>query len=60
MMETNKAAARAYAAWLRVIQLENACKPICQPCTPDKCGCAAEQAALIEEYRAAVKDANDG
>lgn len=50
---SDKVVARIYAAWLRVIQTENSCKPTGAPCDAKRCGCSAEQEMLIEEYRAA-------
>lgn len=37
------------AAWLRVIQGENACVVTGQPCHAKRCGCKAEQDMLIKE-----------
>ncbi len=56
---SDKVVARIYAAWLRVIQTENSCKPPGAPCHAERCGCAAEQQMLIEEYRAAEKGCHD-
>lgn len=42
-------AVRLRAAWLRVIQAENACAVTGQPCDAKRCGCAAEQAMLVRE-----------
>ena len=39
------------AAWLRVIQAENACVVTGKPCDAKRCGCAAEQEMLIQEAR---------
>lgn len=50
---SDKVVAKIYAAWLRVIQTENSCKPTGAPCHAQRCGCSAEQEMLIEEYRAA-------
>lgn len=47
---SDKVVAKIYAAWLRVIQTKNSCKPTGAPCHVERCGCVAE---LIEEYRAA-------
>lgn len=56
---SDKAVARIYAAWLRVIQTENSCKPTGAPCDAKRCGCVAEQQMLIEEYRAATEEGHD-
>ena len=56
---SDKVVSKIYAAWLRVIQTENSCKPTGAPCHVERCGCVAEQQMLIEEYRAAEKDGND-
>ena len=40
---------RLRAAWLRVIQAENACVVTGRPCDAKRCGCAAEQEMLLRE-----------
>lgn len=40
---------RLRAAWLRVIQAENACVVTGTPCSARRCGCWGEQELLIAE-----------
>lgn len=36
--------------WLSVIQQENSCAPTGEKCGAKRCGCAAEQETLINEW----------